>query len=273
MNPKSNAMKSQTTSPTHPARASAALLLLAGLATGSPTAEASLAFTETYSGVNLAIPDGFPTGVSDTRTVSSGLGSILNVKVSLELTGGYTGDLYALLIHDGVSAVLLNRPGRRAGDTLGYADSGLTVTFSDAAAQDVHTYRVPLTGNHTTPLGGPLTGTWQPDARTADPGTVLDTSPRSGFLSSLIGHTPDGTWTLFLADLSPVGEAMLKSWSIEVTAVPEPAELALGFGMGLLGWAVWRRWTTNQRCRRSGEMTVSPAQSVVIQPNQTKPRT
>lgn len=175
--------------------------------------------------------------------MSSGLGPILNVTVSLELTGGYAGDLYALLIHDGASAVLLNRPGRRAGDTLGYADSGINVTFSDAASQDVHAYRPPLTGSHTTPLGGSLTGAWQPDARTADPGTVLDTSPRAEFLSSLIGHTPDGTWTLYLADLSPVGEAMLKSWSITVTAVPEPAAWALGCGLGLLGWAVCRRRT------------------------------
>jgi len=38
----------------------------------------------------------------------------------------------------------------------------------------------------------------------------------SGFLSSFIGHTPDGEWTLFLADLSPVGEARLESWGLEL---------------------------------------------------------
>lgn len=212
-------------------------LILASLATAG-SAHATLAITEHYGGVNLTIPDGSLLGASDTRTVSSGLGPIVEVKVTVEITGGFTGDLYAILSHDGESSVLLNRPGRRAADALGYDDSGLTVTFSDSAAGDVHTYRAP---NHTTPLGGTLTGTWQPDAREELPTTVLDTSPRTAFLSAFTGHTPDGTWTLYLADLSPVGEAMLKSWTLDITVVPEPTEIALSFGLGLLGWAAWRR--------------------------------
>jgi subtilisin-like proprotein convertase family protein len=216
----------------------ASLLLVSG------GAQADDVFHVDYPGIALTVPDASILGASDTRTVSTGLGPLLEVHVSVVLTGGYLGDLYAVLMHDGVSTVLLNRPGRRAADLLGYADSGLSVTFSDTAPpQDVHSYRLPLTGSHDTPLGGPLTGTWRPDGRTTDPDTVLDTDPRSSFFSDFMGHTPDGQWTLYLADFTPVGEATLESWSLDFVAVdvPEPAEITLGFGLGLLAWAIRRR--------------------------------
>jgi subtilisin-like proprotein convertase family protein len=217
-------------------------LLLAGLAAGATTSHATLAFTEHFPGVNLTIPDNSVLGAQDTRSVAIGSQPIVEVKVTLDVTGGFTGDLYAILSHDGASSVLLNRPGRRTADTLGYDDSGLTVTFSDAGSGgDVHNYRLSVTGSHTTALGVPLTGAWQPDGRTALPTAVLDTSPRTAFLSAFAGHLPDGNWTLFLADLSPVGQAVLNSWTLEITVVPEPAEIALAFGLGLLGWAAWRR--------------------------------
>lgn len=214
--------------------------VLTGLVASACAARAQVSFTETFDGVDLTIPDGTVVGVSDTRTLATGLGGIAQVQVTLEIQGGYTGDLYAILMHDGVSAVLLNRPGRRVGDGLGYDDTGLNVTFSDSAAADVHPYRLEQSGSHLTPLGGPLAGVWQPDARTASPDAVLDTSPRLSFLNAFIGHTPDGTWTLFVADMSPVGEATLQSWSIHVM-VPEPAGMAGLLGLGLLGWAAWTR--------------------------------
>ena len=227
----------------------AALAVVACLTLGAASAHAAFTFFQTFDGLDLTVPDGSSLGASDTRQVSVGYGSILGVQVTLELSGGYIGDLYALLIHDGVSAVLLNRPGRRTDDSLGYADSGLYVTFSDAAAQgDVHNYRLTLQGSHNTPLGGPLTGTWQPDGRTSSPERVLDTDPRSGFLSSFISHTPDGAWTLFLADLSPVGEARLESWGLELEYVPEPGACAGLAALGLLGWGTCRR-----TARRSGD--------------------
>jgi hypothetical protein len=157
------------------------------------------------------------------------------VKVTLEIAGGFTGDLFALLTHDGKSSVLLNRPGRRSDNLLGYDDSGLHITLSDdASAGDIHTYRLP---DHTLALGGSLNGTWQPDARTANPNEVLDTSARSAFLSEFAGQNAAGGWTLYLADLSPVGEAVLKSWSLEVSAIPEPREYATGARGG--GASMW----------------------------------
>ncbi len=213
----------------------------AGLLAVACTARAQVSHTFVYNAVDLTIPDGSPVGVSDTHPVALGAGSILDVQVSVAIEGGFTGDLFALLIHEGKAAVLLNRSGRRTGDELGYDDSGMSVTFNDAAASDVHTYRLAVTGSHSTPLGGGLGGSWQPDGRAEPPSAVLDTTARSSFLQTFVGDSPDGPWTLFLADTSPVGEATLRSWSLQITVVPEPANLGVAFGLGLAGWAGWRR--------------------------------
>lgn len=48
------------------------------------------------------------------------------------------------------------------------------------------------------------------------------------------GLNPNDVWTLFLADTSPLGENTLTSWSLDITAVPEPGSvtlLALGGGI------------------------------------------
>ena len=69
--------------------------------------------------------------------------------------------------------MLLNRVGRTASNPVGFADSGLDVSFDDAAANgDIHVYRAVTNP----PAGTPLTGTWQPDGRLADPAVVLDTA-------------------------------------------------------------------------------------------------
>jgi len=50
--------------------------------------------------------------------------------------------------------------------------------------------------------------------------------------STFLGYDPNGTWTVHFADGSPGGESTLVSWSLDITAVPEPANLALGiFGV------------------------------------------
>jgi subtilisin-like proprotein convertase family protein len=61
-------------------------------------------------------------------------------------------------------------------------------------------------------------------------------------LGSFDGGNPDDTWTLFLADLSAGGTGQLVSWSLDITTVPEPAEINL-LAMGLVA-GLWflRRW-------------------------------
>src|SRR5947207_2556934 len=140
------------------------------------TAQADL-FQQT---VNTAIPDGNPTGLSSTIDVQ-GLGNQLeDITVSLDISGGFNGDLYAYLSHGSTGfAVLLNRAGKTAADSFGYSDPGFHIVLSDAASLDIHTYG----GNGDLPL----TGTWQPDGRNVDPQLVLDTSPRTAQFNSFIG--------------------------------------------------------------------------------------
>lgn len=158
------------------------------------------------------------------------------------------------LTHGAGYAVLLNRPGRRADNLFGYSDGGLTqVTFDDAAAgQDVHLYRLILNGSHSIPLGGPLTGTWQPDGRTTDPDLVLGTEGRGAMLSSFRGLDPNGDWTLFAADLSSGGQSAIEGWSLAFAPVPEPAWGGLGLGLACLGVALLRKKAASRGALRGG---------------------
>ena len=190
-------------------------------------------------GLALDIPDGDLSGVASVQQVTTTGTLVTDVDVTFTLAGdsAFNGDFYAYIEHDGIAAVLLNSVGRTGSDSLGYADAGFTaVRFDDQAAEDVHTYRLTLA-----PVGfGALTGTWQPDGRTALPGTALDTHARTALLSGFNGVNPNGSWTLFVADSSAGGTAQLTSWSLAITAVPEPLELGGFTAAGLAAWAVWR---------------------------------
>src|SRR4030095_2852575 len=43
---------------------------------------------------------------------------------------------------------------------------------------------------------------------------------RTGLLSSFNGLNPNGEWTLFLADLSPLDTSTLVSWGLELCGLP-----------------------------------------------------
>ena len=189
--------------------------------------------------LNALIPDGNINGYQNTMTIS-GLGSgqnvISDVNVTLNISGGYNGDLYVYLTHASGFSVLLNRTGRTAGDSFGYSDAGFNVTLNDSASTDVHLYG----GNS----GAQLTGTWQPDARNVDPATVTDGSIRGAYLGTFNGLDPNGTWTLFAADRASGDQSTLVSWGLEITAVPEPTTVGLGIfgGLMVLGKAlIWFR--------------------------------
>ena len=201
-----------------------------------------------FGTLNETIPDGTATGLVNVQEITSEPGmNITDLNVTLNISGtglgGFNGDLYVTLQHDSGYSVLLNRPGTRSGTTYGYSDSGLGVTFDDSASSDVHVYRLVLNGNHTTPLGSSLSGTWAPDARTQDPGSVLSSSSQTANLASFNALAMNGTWTLFVADLSEGATHRLDSWGMEatVTPVPEPRlQAALGAG-ALLLFAFFRK--------------------------------
>lgn len=190
--------------------------------------------------LNALIPDGNVNGYQNTMTIS-GLGVnesvITDVNVRLNISGGYNGDLYVYLVHSSGFSVLLNRTGRTGGNAFGYGDAGFNVWLDDSGVGDIHNYGG-NGGNQFTPGVA-----YQPDARNVDPGSVTDASDRSAYLSSFNGLDPNGTWTLFVADLSGGDVSTLVSWELDITAVPEPVTVALSI-FGLLGLAAtgWRKW-------------------------------
>lgn len=199
-------------------------LLALSLACGVLTAGATETVIQWTSG--QTIPDDDSTGLADTRTVSSPFASITSVEVKVQLSGGWNGDLHAWLSHDTGYSVLLNCPGRTAFSDAGASDAGMRVTFSDDAVTDAHA----ATGLAL------LTGSLQPDARETDPLEVLDSSPRTAFLSSFQGLDPNGEWTLFLVDASGGNVSTLVSWGLTIRGTgTSPQVLFNAWAAGLSG--------------------------------------
>lgn len=226
------------------------ILTLVLLCAMAPTSQAALTVID-FGENNLAmpIPDYQSSGIQRTVTLS-GLESqapylvTVSLKISATGYGAYNGDFYAYLRHvsaDGMQsqyAVLLNRVGRTADNPSGYDGNGLEVTLADDATTDIHLYATSggLVGSY-------LTGTFQPDGRTSDPNTVLGSDSRTAMLNNLGTMDPNGSWTLFVADMERGGTAILAKWGITLTPVPEPNTISLLY-MGLGALALYRR-----RCR------------------------
>lgn len=215
-------------------------IILGAAILNAPAAVLSYSWTDFGGNSSLPIPDANATGVSDTRSILAEALEILMVTVFFETVAEFNGDLYVTVQHNSGFSVLLNRPGRSAENSFGYSDQGFNVAFRDNAANgDVHTYRQTVTLSE----GSPLTGIWQPDARTADPATSLTSSPRTAPLSSFQGQSVAGEWTLFAADVSPGGQAQILSWGVEIVIVPEPHETALATALSLFGLAFLKKRT------------------------------
>src|SRR4051812_1403643 len=166
----------------------------------------------------VSIPDFNPAGGTSSITLATPIRSIQALQVNLQIQGNFNGELYAYLVHGSGYSVLLNRPGRRSANLLGYGDAGLNVTFEDAATNgDVHVYRVKIFGDANHSLNGELSGTWAPDGRTPNPSTVLESDARTQMLSSFQGLDPNGVWTLFVADLASGNVQTLASWGLQIT--------------------------------------------------------
>lgn len=222
--------------------------------------------TFTYS-VGATIPDGNLNGYQNSQIVSGLSGPITDLNVTLQISGGFNGDFYAFLTHDGTTSILLNRVGRDTTHQIGYPDAGFgpdasanSFTFDDQASTDVHFYRnapFSLNGN------GQLTGSWQPDGRTLDPlsaASAFDSASRSAMLNLFDGSDPNGLWTLYVADVSSGGEGVLVGWGLQITTVPEPATATLlGLGLLAMGARLGRRpaaATSNANCGVKKSMSI-----------------
>ena len=203
-------------------------ILLTMLLAVSLTAQATL-YSYDFTGINTAIPDGNPVGMVNNQTIALGTlppdgttTEIVNVDVQLTITGGYNGDLYGyLVLNNGgtTTAILLNRIGQDMSNPFGNTGAGIDVTLSGSGATDIHSAAF-----------GAVTGTYLTDG--------------GNTLNAFNGQTANGTWTLFLADLSGGDTSTLVSWGIDISVVPEPITWALlTFGALMTGLLVYRRQT------------------------------
>ncbi len=195
-----------------------------------------------YGGSAYAIPDGSPIGAFSTIAVSGAGQSLTDIKVTLDVSGGMNGDLYAYLSYGGSLVPLLNRVGVgtiNGGTTFGSTGSGFTVTLASSGA-DVHWTSGTLSG-----------GTYLADGRAIDPvsGAVSFNADGTRNLNTTFGGLdPNGTWTLFFADVSGGGgTATVNGWSLDITAVPEPAEWGLLSAVGLLGACGLHAWRSRRK--------------------------
>ena len=131
------------------------------------------------------------------------------------------------------------------GSSFGYSDSGFNITLS-SIGNDVHFYSQHSPGINGS---GQLTGDWQVDGRAIDPNSApgdFDSASRVTF-AGYNGMNPNGNWTLFFADMSAGAQSTVVSWELDITAVPEPANIALGVFGGLFVTAgLWRAWRRNK---------------------------
>jgi hypothetical protein len=182
------------------------------------------------SGTSLdqAIPvDQYPGGISSSINISGSADSLTSLTVTLNISGGWNGDLYGYLSHNGTLVTLLNFVGTGTGGAFqsaaGYSTSGFNnITLADlGAGGNIHNIEVPESG--------------------------VSYAPDGGSLSSFNGLNPDGTWTLFLADNSAPDQSTLQGWNLSITAVPEPVTLALSIfgGLLLITWIV--RYVVSRR--------------------------
>jgi filamentous hemagglutinin family protein len=165
------------------------------------------------------IQDGNPANViANTMDLSSaGLGSSLSIlTVTLNITGGNNSGLYGYLVSpNDTTVILMNQPGVSV-NGFGATGAGLNITLSDAGSTSIQ--------NETS--SSALSGTYN----------------AAGNLSGFNGGNPNGAWTLYFADtIAGGGNATLNGWSLDITAVPEPVNVALGIFGGMMGiLALWR---------------------------------
>ena len=207
----------------------AVALLFAGIA------RAQTNYTFSSGTLNTVIPDANPVGISSSTVIGidPNASAITSVQVNLNITGGFNGDLYAYLAGPvGQFAVLLNRVGVTSGNPFGYFDAGFNITL-DSSGPNIHNYQ---SGSYTL-SSGQLIGNWSADGRNISPlsaPAIFDSASTAANLASYNGTTANGTWTLFIADLSGGGQSTLVSWGLTVSTVPEPqtwAMLASGAAM------------------------------------------
>jgi subtilisin-like proprotein convertase family protein len=175
------------------------------------------AYTSGTISPSQIIPDNSPVGASyGFNFTVTGL-SISAVTLTLNLSGGFNGDMYGYLQHNGALMELFNPGSFSAGGASGTA---LNLILSSSSATSLSTASAAqLAAGNTYAAAGNLNG-----CKSAD---------------------PNGLWTLYFADQSAGDQMTLNSFNLSITAtsaVPEPVNVALGIFGGVLAiWSVRRQ--------------------------------
>ncbi|MGN6553511.1 MAG: hypothetical protein ACTHLW_07290 [Verrucomicrobiota bacterium] len=181
------------------------IILSAGLVlTAICSTQAALSVTDfstldgfTYTGGgsgSQVIPDNTPTGVAYSINFGATGLNISDITFTLTLSGGHNGDLYAYVAHGDKIAYLLN-------PDPAVTSSGMNLTFVEGTGSPI-------------PTGGS--------------GTLSGSFTAYSDLASFHNTDPSGNWTVFFADLNPGDTSTLNGFSMSITAVPEPVDVALG---------------------------------------------
>lgn len=215
---------------------SKSIIMIAGLAlAGSASAQT---YSEFYG---VALPDDDPTGVSVTLNVPDSI-TIADLNVGLGITHTWQGDLIVELTSpSGTTVGLLHRAGDGtqfnggAGGGFGFSNDNFgdaandTLFYLDDSAAEAYDAAAPNGYGNLSTTGGidNVTGSWLP----FDAGGITS-------LADFNGENAQGDWTLFISDNAGGDLGTFDTLSLEFTAVPAPASLAL---LGLGGLATARR--------------------------------
>lgn len=185
------------------------------------TTDSGITYTGGGSSLNQVIPDNTYAGVGYTINFGDSGVSVGSLSITLNTSGGYNGDLYAYVSHGGMLVQLLNPNPAVSG-------SGMNITLN-------------ATGS-AIPTGGS--------------GTLTGDYISYGNLAAFNGMSAAGDWTVFFADLSAGDKATLDSFSLAITAVPEPVNVALVmFGVGFVGFGIIRDFRNSRKsARRSPQL-------------------
>jgi subtilisin-like proprotein convertase family protein len=186
-------------------------------------------FTSTDTPINLPDYNQPGTHISQITVNDSSLWSITDINVKLNFTSTYIGDLYCSLTFQPtgssqpITVVLMNQISASNNEW-----NSLTVWLDDSATTSIQTASSVTDNASYNPTGGTTT------------------------LANYNGFNPNGTWTLFIDDMSSGDTSTLNSWSLDITAVPEPSTWAMGaFGVCFAGFGAARRFHRWQNSKQS----------------------